>query len=319
MVTIGLVRVVRAVAVGCRVDEEFRRRGGGWYVISGSELVLVGPAFTAEKSVTIGCQGRAAASPDGKLLAVAGTDTLTVFDDRGDLVATVLLRRWPDGSGSAVAFSADGTCLLAVCAGEVRGTAEIRKIDGGAGWATTAAAAFPVTNDVYPSMWALPHQSGYLVSIGAGQDGQWSWWVSDDGALTATEIKALRDRAVHGVTRDTALSVPWAYGEEFAWHDLPSGNVIRRLDAGAIVGEDDSVQYALDLGDGCLAVVTGEGHVLKVDQPEGRPIVAARLSATEAQSPFGWAGGTVVTADELLLWDHDGGLALAALASHTND
>ena len=313
------MRVVRAVTVGCRVDEVFGRRGGGWYVIGRSELVLVGPALTVEKSVTMRRTGRAAASPDGTLLAVAGSDTLTVYDESGDQVTTVTLRRWPDGSGSAVAFSADGTCLLAVCAGEARGTAEIRKVDGGAGWATTATATFPVTNDVHPSMWACPHQPGYLVSIGAGQDGQWSWWVSDDGALATTEIKALRHRAVHGVTRNTALSGPWAYGAEFAWHELPSGNVIRRLDPTAIIGDDDDIEHGLDLGNGCLAVITGEGHVLKVDQPEGRPVVTARLSATDAQSRFGWAGGTTVTANELLLWEHDGGLALAALTSHVED
>jgi hypothetical protein len=319
IVTIGLVKVVRTATLRSRVDEAFGRHGGGWYIITGNQLVLVGPALTVEKSLKIRRNGRAAASPDSKLLAVPGTDALTVYDHRGDQVTTVALRRWPDGSGSAAAFSADGTCMLAVCAGESHGTAEIRRIDGAAEWATTATATFPVTNDVYPSMWARPHQSAYLVSIGAGQDGQWSWWVSDDGALDATEIKALRKRAVCGVTRDTAVSVPWAYGEEIAWHDLPSGNVIRRLDPSAIVGDDDEVHDALDLGNGCLLVITGEGHVLTVDQPKGRPTITARLSATEAQSPFGWAGGTTVTANELLLWDHDGGLALASLTSQAED
>jgi hypothetical protein len=70
-----------------------------------------------------------------------------------------------------------------------------------------------VINDVYPAMWAHPHRSAYLASIGAGQDGQWSWWISDDGVLAAaTEVTALRNRAVCGVaaSRDSALSVPWA-------------------------------------------------------------------------------------------------------------
>ncbi|MEH1130730.1 hypothetical protein [Micromonospora sp. CPCC 206061] len=182
-----------------------------------------------------------------------------------------------------------------------------------------------MTNDVFPTMWTHPHQSAYLVSVGAGQDGQWSWWISDDKALAATEIKALRDRAVCGITTnpDTALSVPWAYGEEIAWHDLPSGNVIRRVDPAAIVGgdddDDDEIQHTVDLGNGCLLVITREGHALRVDQPNGRPIITARMPATDAQSPFGWAGGTTVSTNELLLWDHDGGIALASLTTGGED
>jgi hypothetical protein len=287
-------------------------------MISGNELVLVGPALTIDKSLEICRNGAAAASPDGKLIAVPGTNTLVLYDDSGDQVTTVALRRWPDGSGSAVAFSADGTCLLAVCAGQARGTAEVRKVDGVAGWAIAATATFPVTNDVHPAIWALPNRSAYLASIGAGQDGQWSWWISDDETLAATEIIALRQRAMCGVnaSRNTALSVPWAYGDEIAWHDLPSGNVIRRVDPAPIVGDDDQVQHTLDLGNGRLLVITGEGHALRVDQSQGRPIITARLAATDAQAQFGWAGATTVTASELLLWDHAGGIALA---SHADD
>ncbi|WP_203989053.1 hypothetical protein [Virgisporangium aurantiacum] len=315
------MKLVRTARLRSRVDEAFRRHGGGWYLICGNQLVLVGPAFAVEKSVTIGRNGTAAASPDGKLLAVPGTDTLALYDDSGDQVTTVALRPWPDRSASAVTFSTDGTSLLAICAGQAGDTAEIRKVDGGAGWATTATATIPVTNDVYPAAWAHPRQSAYLVSIGAGQDGQWSWWITDDGALAATEITALRDRAVSGVTadRDTALTVPGAYGEDIAWHDLPGGNVIRRVDPAAIVGDDDEVHHAVDVGTGCLLVITGEGHALRVDHPTGRSISTARMPAADARSPFGWAGATTVTADELLLWDHDGGIALASLTGHAED
>ncbi|MEV4139953.1 hypothetical protein AB0J72_48310 [Dactylosporangium sp. NPDC049742] len=315
------MKVIMTATLHSRVDEVFRRHGGGWYVISAEHLVLVGPALTVEKSVEIRRNGMATASPDGKLLAVPGTDTLTVYDDGGDQVTTVALRGWPDDSSSAVAFSTGGNYLLAICAGEVRGTAEIRRIDGVAGWATIATATLPVINDVHPAVWAHPHRSAYLVSIGAGQDGQWSWWVSDDAALAITEIKALRNRAVSGMAakREMAMSVPGAYGEEIAWHDLPSGNVVRSIDAAALVGDDDGVQHTVDLGDGCLLVVTGEGHVLRVDQSDGRPIIAARMPATDASSPYGWAGATIATANDLLLWDHDGGIALASLTGQAED
>jgi hypothetical protein len=32
------VKVIRTATLGSRVDEVFRRRGGGWYVISGDRL-----------------------------------------------------------------------------------------------------------------------------------------------------------------------------------------------------------------------------------------------------------------------------------------
>ncbi|MEV0136293.1 hypothetical protein AB0H83_48675 [Dactylosporangium sp. NPDC050688] len=156
------MKAIRTATLRSRVEEVFRRHGGGWYVISAEHLVLVGPALTVEKSVEIRRNGMATASPDGKLLAVPGTDTLTVYDDSGDQVTTVALRGWPDDSSSAVTFSTGGNYLLAICAGEVRGTAEIRRIDGAAGWATTATATLPVINDIHSAVWAHPHRSAYL-------------------------------------------------------------------------------------------------------------------------------------------------------------
>ncbi|MFF5235495.1 hypothetical protein [Dactylosporangium sp. NPDC000521] len=316
------MKVIRTATLRSRVDEVFRRHGGGWYVISAEHLVLVGPALTVEKSVEVRRNGMPAASPDGKLLAVPGTDTLTVYDDSGDQVTTVALRGWPDESSSAVTFSTSGNHLLAICAGEVRDTAEIRRIDGDAGWVTIATATLPVINDVHPAVWAHPHRSAYLVSIGAGQDGQWSWWVSDDAALATIEIKALRNRAVSGLAAEgeLALSVPGADHEEIAWHELPSGNVVRRVDAVTLVNDDDDdVQHTVDLGDGRLLVVTGEGHVLRVEPSHERPIITARIPATDASSPYGWAGANLVTANDLLLWDHDGGIALAGLTEQAED
>ena len=195
---------------------------------------------------------------------------------------------------------------MAVCAGAAPGTAELRTADG------HVTATFPVIDDVHPTVSACPHRSAYLVSVGAGQDGQWSWWISDDGGVpTATEIRALRGRAVQGLAADgvTALSVPWAYGDGIAWHDLPGGTIVRRVDPAEIIGDDDDeVLETVDLGGGSLLLVTGEGHALWVDRADGRPAVTTRLPA--ARSPSGWSGGAGVTADELLLRDDRGGIAL---------
>jgi hypothetical protein len=75
---VGLVKVVRTAKLPSRLDEVFGRHGGGWYMISGKQLLLVGPALTVEKSLTICRNGTAAASPGGKLLAIPGTDTLAL-------------------------------------------------------------------------------------------------------------------------------------------------------------------------------------------------------------------------------------------------
>ena len=46
------MNVVRSATLPSRVDEVFRRHGGGWYALCGTRLVLVDAALTVEKSVT---------------------------------------------------------------------------------------------------------------------------------------------------------------------------------------------------------------------------------------------------------------------------
>src|SRR5690348_11015644 len=83
--------------------------------------------------------------------------------------------------------------------------------------------------------------------------------------------------------RETALSVPWAYGEEIAWHEVPGGNVVRRVDPAALVG-DDGLLHTVDLGNGSLLVITGDGHALRVDQRRRGTALGPRRRPRPGQS-----------------------------------
>ena len=145
--------------------------------------------------------GAVALHPTASQLALASTHELLLATFDGKVLRRWPHRGWKDYEGGSVAFVGDGARLLAVL--PTRDAPLVRLLDT-AGGDVVAEQPFEVPE---PSGFTLvPHPGGdaWALWAGAGQDGQWTFWVRLEGeTISISDVQALEGSEHGPVTFDT--------------------------------------------------------------------------------------------------------------------
>lgn len=302
-----------------KVEERFDwllPHANGWFGVGRDVGVWFDPGLEVERRMPMSKAGQPAVSPDGTVLALPGKDVLQIRLD-GSLEASLPLRPWLDKSRGAAAFSADGARLVVASAGPEANTAEIRAYAANDGWSLVDTTVIPIDIDVGFLMWPHPEERSFLITIGAGQDGQWSWCVREDSErLMSMEIAALRDHGVYDLNAGgtAALSLPWGAETSVKWHEFPSGNLLLSVPPSSLTGvgdkdSDDAVINSIHGLNGWKAlIVTEAGKIRLLDcaADRGQPLLLDDASL----APGAWPIAAAVAGTSLLLSDSQSRLHL---------
>ncbi len=233
--------------------------GDGRYTVLDGEFRIL-----HEGHLQVGA-GRLALHPSDDVLAVASERELVLTDLAGRVRWRRGHRAWEDYEGGAVTFVGDGARVLAIVPEPEVVKAVLLEASSGA---VVVEEAFEVPEPA--GFFLAPHPSPGLWSLwaGAGQDGQWTYWLRLDGnRIVIEEVEPLSGRDHGPMSFNASGSEALAevdYGlERYA---LPGFRLMGRFEAPA--DEEFAPSSPLMLGQGRALVAndaTGRLHILALE------------------------------------------------------
>lgn len=232
----------------------------------GRYSVLDGALRTLHEGSLPVAAGRIALHPRDGLLAVASQRELVLTDLEGRVRWRRVHRPWADYEGGSAAFVGDGAQVVAILPGPEGVKAVLMDVAGGA-LVTETAIEVPEPAGFF----LVPHPSKGLWALwaGAGQDGQWTYWLRLNGdGIAIEEVEPLSGRdhgpMVFNASGAEALLEVEGGLERYA---LPEGRLLGRFDAP--VDEEfalSSSQLMLDHGRALVAnEATARFHILDLE------------------------------------------------------
>jgi len=136
--------------------------------------------------------GQVALHPGADWLAIASTSEIVLSTFDGEIIHRRRHRPWENWEGGDVAFVRDGSQLLAICPKGAAAKAILLRTDSGE---LLAEQAIDVPEASGFFLIPTPIADRWGIWAGAGQDGQWTFWLGLEGdRITVDEVTAL-----HGV------------------------------------------------------------------------------------------------------------------------
>lgn len=139
--------------------------------------------------------GSVAVHPRADLLAVASTEAMVVTDLAGTILDRRPHRPWEPYEGGAVEFVGDGAQVLAVLPGDGSAHATLLR-PGSAGAVAEVDLEVPEPSGFH--FVRSPAEGRWALWAGAGQDGQWTYWVNVERGRLSVEGVAALDGKDHG-------------------------------------------------------------------------------------------------------------------------
>ncbi len=189
--------------------------------------------------------GALAIHPTADLLAIASRAEVVVASFSGTVAIRRRHRPWRDFEGGDVAFLRDGARLLAVCSSDDAAT--LMLLDTGSG-SVIAERALDVPEPAGFHLIRHPAENRWALWAGAGQDGQWTYWIGlERDELLVEEVSALTGKE-HGPVEFLRSSDEFVVAADggLERRAVRDGRLLRRLDP---PGEGFSVaETTCDLG-----------------------------------------------------------------------
>lgn len=275
------------------------------------------------------------ASPDGKMIALSGNETIRILDPDAKLLWALPHDPWGKFLGSPCAFSADGQLIWFIIPGSSSMENDILYVIRACDYKVVDTWMMDGNQDYNYLFFASPDNAAMIIEAVAGQDASLFYRVKlTDGKISCEELPQCHDRIMGTFSPDGKEFVTAPHHEDgIVLYGFPEIEKKATLDREALFAgrneypttdDGDSVEYvALYLSNKTLLVFTRFGRLLLIDReslectgellPEGCEIKAYDMAGRPTTDPaeiIDYAGEIItvtLTKQRQLLLTHNSG------------